>query len=146
MTNKQRQFALEYLKDCNATAAAKRAGYSEKTAKQQGSKMLQLPEVKAFVEEEMKKLESEKVADAREIVEYLTAVIRGEIGDELYVQEGSKTAKKEVVSPTRERNKAAELLMKHLQMFTSDVNVNIKNPITIIDDIPDEEDEDEDEE
>lgn len=143
MTNKQRQFALEYLKDCNATRAAKAAGYSEKTAKQQGSKMLQLPEVKAFIDEEMKKLESKKVADAKEIIEYLTSVIRGEIEDELYVQEGSKTAKKEVVSPTRERNKAAELLMKHLRMFDSDINVKIKNPITIVDDIPDEEDEDE---
>jgi phage terminase small subunit len=143
MTNKQKQFALEYLKDCNATAAAKRAGYSEKTAKVQGCKMLALPEVKAFIDEEMKKLESKKVADAKEIIEYLTSVIRGEIEDELYVQEGSKTAKKEVVSPTRERNKAAELLMKHLRMFDSDINVKIKNPITIVDDIPDEEDEDE---
>lgn len=36
MTNKQRAFALEYMVDMNATQAAIRAGYSPKTAKQQG--------------------------------------------------------------------------------------------------------------
>lgn len=37
---KERRFISEYLKDQNATAAAKRAGYSAKTAKQQGSRLL----------------------------------------------------------------------------------------------------------
>lgn len=40
MTPKQQRFVSEYLIDLNATAAAKRAGYSEKTADQQGSQLL----------------------------------------------------------------------------------------------------------
>ena len=40
VTNKQRAFALEYMVDMNATQAAIRAGYSPKTAKQQGHRLL----------------------------------------------------------------------------------------------------------
>jgi phage terminase small subunit len=42
----QRRFVQEYLKDFNATAAAVRAGYSAKTARQQGSRLLQQKPVK----------------------------------------------------------------------------------------------------
>ncbi len=40
LTEKQKQFVREYLIDLNATQAAIRAGYSAKTADQQGSRML----------------------------------------------------------------------------------------------------------
>ncbi len=40
MNPKQRRFAEEYVVDHNATQAAIRAGYSERTAKQQGSRLL----------------------------------------------------------------------------------------------------------
>lgn len=40
LTPKQARFVSEYLKDQNATQAAIRAGYSEKTANQQGSRLL----------------------------------------------------------------------------------------------------------
>lgn len=40
LTPKQERFAQEYLIDLNATQAAIRAGYSEKTAQEQGSRLL----------------------------------------------------------------------------------------------------------
>ncbi len=40
LTPKQGRFVAEYLIDLNATQAAIRAGYSEKTAQQQGSRLL----------------------------------------------------------------------------------------------------------
>ncbi|EKN4765911.1 MULTISPECIES: terminase small subunit [Yersinia] len=40
LTDKQELFAREYLKDLNATQAAIRAGYSEKTAQVQSSRLL----------------------------------------------------------------------------------------------------------
>ena len=40
LTDKRRAFVREYVTDWNATQAAKRAGYSEKTAQQQGSRLL----------------------------------------------------------------------------------------------------------
>lgn len=53
LTAKQRLFVQEYLVDLNATQAAIRAGYSAKTAEQQGSRLLQHPNVKAAIEEAM---------------------------------------------------------------------------------------------
>lgn len=46
---KHERFVAEYLKDCNATQAAIRAGYSAKTAKVQGSDLLTKPDIKAAV-------------------------------------------------------------------------------------------------
>ena len=49
LTPKQARFVEEYLVDLNATAAAKRAGYSEKTAEQQGYQLLQKSSVQRAV-------------------------------------------------------------------------------------------------
>ena len=51
MTPKQECFCREYLVDLNATAAAHRAGYSERTAKQQGSRLLTNADVQAAIAE-----------------------------------------------------------------------------------------------
>jgi phage terminase small subunit len=48
---KRERFCQEYLIDLNATAAAKRAGYSPKTAKSQASDLLTFPDVQARVAE-----------------------------------------------------------------------------------------------
>ncbi len=51
LTDKQELFAREYLKDLNGTQAAIRAGYSEKTANEQASRLLANVNVKKFVAE-----------------------------------------------------------------------------------------------
>ena len=51
LTDRQRRFVEEYLVDCNATAAAARAGYSEKSA--QGRGLRRLPHVRQAIEEAM---------------------------------------------------------------------------------------------
>lgn len=53
MTPQQQQFVLEYLIDLNATQAAIRAGYSEKTARQQASDLLTKPDIQDAVAEAM---------------------------------------------------------------------------------------------
>lgn len=50
LTPRQERFASEYLVDLNATQAAIRAGYSARTAKEQGYKLLTKPQVQAAVE------------------------------------------------------------------------------------------------
>ncbi len=50
MTDKQQRFVEEYLKDLNATAAAVRAGYSEKTAMEQGHQLLQKTSVSEAIQ------------------------------------------------------------------------------------------------
>lgn len=51
LNEKQNRFVQEYLIDLNATAAAKRAGYSEKTAYSQGQRLLKNVEVQAALQD-----------------------------------------------------------------------------------------------
>lgn len=51
LTPKQKRFVAEYLLDLNATAAAKRAGYSEKTACEQAARLLANVKVQTAVQE-----------------------------------------------------------------------------------------------
>lgn len=51
LTAKQERFVAEYLIDLNATQAAKRAGYSERTANEQGSRLLANVKVSAAIAE-----------------------------------------------------------------------------------------------
>jgi len=72
MTPKQHKFALEYLVDCNATQAAKRAGYSERTAPQQGGRLLK----KAQVAEVIRAAQSKAAADAEVTLDWLISELR----------------------------------------------------------------------
>lgn len=56
LKEKHERFAREYVIDYNATQAAVRAGYSEKTAKQTGSENLSKPDLKQYIDAELKKL------------------------------------------------------------------------------------------
>lgn len=51
LNDKQKRFCEEYLVDYNATQAATRAGYSEKTAYSQGHDLLKKPEIVAYIDE-----------------------------------------------------------------------------------------------
>lgn len=53
LTAKQKAFCKEYLIDLNATAAAKRAGYSEKTANEQSAQLMAMPHIKAIIDYEL---------------------------------------------------------------------------------------------
>lgn len=68
LTPKQQQFAREYLKDLNATQAAIRAGYSEKTAKEQGARLLTNVHVASFVQKEMDKRAKRTEIDANDVL------------------------------------------------------------------------------
>ena len=77
MNTRQKKFCDEYLIDCNATQAAIRAGYSPKTAYSIGEENLKKPELKAYIEQQLERIHNEKTADTQEVLEYLTAVMRG---------------------------------------------------------------------
>ena len=81
MTPRQQKFCDEYLISGNATDAAIKAGYSAKTAKQMASENLAKPDLKAYIEAQLAALHSEKIADATEVLEYLTSVMRGRYAD-----------------------------------------------------------------
>lgn len=132
MNAKQRKFADEYLIDCNATQAAIWAGYNEKTAYSQGQRMLKNVEVKAYIDEQLERLHNEKTADAQEVLEYLTAVMRGQHREQTLqlVGDGVQTITDIDVS-ARERLKAAELIGKRYGMFKDNLDVGGSIPVVI---------------
>lgn len=70
MTNWEARFVAEYLKDLNATEAAKRAGYSPKTAYSQGQRLLKRVEVAAAIRAgQQKRLDSAELSAVRTLEE-----------------------------------------------------------------------------
>lgn len=142
MTDKQKRFCDEYLIDCNATQAAIRAGYSEKTAYSIGDENLKKPELKNYIDERMAELASEKVATADEVIQYLTSVLRGSSeGEEIVVEgigDGCSEARTMKKAPSeKERLKAAELLGKRYGLFKENLDVHAES-VVIVDDIQDD--------
>ena len=81
LTAKRRKFCDEYIKSGNATEAYFKAGYqikSNEAARANASRMLTKANIKEYIETRLKQLESKKLAGAREVLEYLTSVMRGE--------------------------------------------------------------------
>lgn len=76
---KQKIFADEYIKTGNATQAALKAGYAKKTAYAQGAKTLKKRHVRAYIEEKTKDLQSDTIMGAKEALEQLTLIARGEL-------------------------------------------------------------------
>lgn len=76
MNNKQRIFVDEYLKCWNAAEAARRAGYSKKTARAIGAELLTKPDISAEIQARLK--ESHMGAD--EALDLLAAQARGDMG------------------------------------------------------------------
>ena len=135
MTDKQKRFCDEYLIDCNATQAAVRAGYSPKTAKQTGCENLTKPDLKAYIDERLEEMHNEKTADAQEVLEYLTSVMRGEHKEQVLklVGEGVQTIS-DIDVGAKDRIKAAELIGKRYGMFKDGLAVEVE-PVTLVNDL-----------
>ena len=135
LTAKQQRFCDEYLIDMNATQAAIRAGYSEKTAKAQGSRLLTNVDVKAYLDEMLEETHSKNIADAEEVMKYLTSVLRGEECEEVVVVEGRGDGMSIATTVTRDvcpkdKLKAAELLGKRYSLFNEKVKLDV-TPVVI---------------
>lgn len=146
MTEKQKRFADEYLIDCNATRAYK-AAYpkvkKDEAARVNASKLLTKANIRVYIDEQLEKMHDENTADAKEVMEYLTSVMRGESESEMIVVEGvgegqSKARKIMKAPDEKERLKAAELLGKRYGLFRDKMDVTGTAAVTIIDDMDDE--------
>ena len=137
MKEKQKRFCEEYLVDCNATQAAIRTGYSEKTARAIGQRLLTNVDIKKYIDQQLQKLKNEKIADAQEVLEYLTSVMRGEQKEQvaLLTGEGVQDLVQKDVS-AKDRLKAAELIGKRYALFTEKLELQGETTVQIVDDIP----------
>lgn len=82
LNERQKAFADYYIQTGNATEAAIKAGYSEKTAYSIGNENLKKPEISVYISERMAEQGEKRVADANEVIEFYTAVMRGEVKDQ----------------------------------------------------------------
>lgn len=121
LTERQRRFVEAFIETGNAAEAARRAGYSKKTAYSIGNENLKKPEIKYAIDRRMKEIEEGKTATPEEIIQFLSQSMRGEIIEEVVAVEGcgdgSSSAvivKKQIGA--KDRLKAAELLLKRYPM------------------------------
>jgi len=131
LTDKQQIFADEYLKDTNGTRAYKVAYPNVKkdsTARANASRLLTNANVKTYVDEQLEKMHSKRTADAQEVLEYLTKVMRGEETETVATAKGLY---KDIELSGKDRIKAAELLGKRHALFTDKVDLNATGDIVV---------------
>ena len=150
VTIKEQIFCDELLSDAefNKTLAYKKAYPNVKNdnvAAAAASILMNKSEIKEYIEKQLAELHNEKTADAQEVLEYLTSVMRREHKENVvvtlsketstYVPDEKGTMRKQTVKeeipqiveiPTRvsDANKAAELLGKRYGLYTDKLDVN----------------------
>lgn len=113
MTEKQRLFCEYYIKSFNATEAAKKAGYSEKTAYSIGQQLLKKIEIQKYFNTLREKSQSETILNVEDLKIMLSNTVR------------------DTTLKISARLKAAELLGKHYGLFTENINLTGTNAINI---------------
>ena len=131
MTEKQRVFCEEYLKDLNGARAYKVAYPNVKkdsSARTNASKLLTNTNIKAYIDERLEEMRSERVADAQEVLEFLSSVMRGEQKEQtlMGIGDGVQDIADIEVGATQ-RIKAAELIGKRYALFTDRQEVKQEN-------------------
>lgn len=131
LTPKQKRFVAEYLIDLNATAAAKRAGYSEETAKEIGYENLTKPHIQELIASS----QAERSARTLVTADYVISTIKETIERCKQAEPVMKWDGERMVETGEwkfEYNgvlKGTEQLGRHLKLFTDKVDVNISGPL-----------------
>lgn len=128
LTPKQERFCVEYLVDCNATQAAIRAGYSAKTARSQGQRMLTNVDIKSKIDELREELKNSRIASAVERMEFLTQVMRGEITEEVVLV----TKQKGVIHDNKQAY-VADRIKAAIELDKMDKSIPKEDPKTKLD-------------
>lgn len=141
LNQRQRTFADYYIESGNITESAIRAGYSKNYANAQGYKLLENVGIKAYIDGRMKEISSTRIADQKEVMEFLTSLMRGEIKDSMSILDGNGVQKVvNVTAPSQARKSAAELIGKRYALWTDKKELSGTLGVNIIDDL-DEDDE-----
>lgn len=140
LTPKQARFVDEYLKDLNATQAAIRAGYSEKTARQAGAENLSKPVIQQAIQSHMDERAHRTKIDADFVLQGIAKnirrceqgeVVRDKAGDLVMIEtEDGEMAPMYRYDATNAL-KGYEMLGRHLKLFTDKVDVETSKPITV---------------
>lgn len=143
MNKRQERFVLEWLRDMNATKAAIRAGYSERTAYSIGQRLLKNVEIQTAIKEFHEQRQRESIVTVLDVEEFLSETMRGEHKEEVVtsVGEGKGVFHNEIVRKQvsmKDRIRAAELLGKRFGMFDANQVEDVHDEVVIINDAPEE--------
>jgi phage terminase small subunit len=133
LTPKQEAFCQEYLKDLNATAAAIRAGYSERTAQTQAAQTMAKPHIKARLQVLMD-ARAERTEITQDFVLQNIVEIIERCMQKKPVQEWDPIAKEMIDTGEWKFEhmgalKGNELLGKHLKLFTERLEIDDKRDL-----------------
>lgn len=134
MTAKQKRFCEEFVKTGNATQSAISAGYSEKTANEQGARLLTKVSIKSYIRSLQDEIKNENILDATKMQEVLTSIILQESEEEVIVVEGCGDGMSEAVTKTKtasnaDRIKAIQLLARMQGALDNTATVNVILPV-----------------
>lgn len=128
LRGKQRAFVEEYVKDFNATAAAKRAGYSEKTAYSIADEILKKPEVQQAISELQEQRSKELKISADTVIKEIAELGFSNILD--FVRWTSQTVEL-IDSNTLDRRKAAAI--SEISMTAHGVKIKLHSKLDALD-------------
>ena len=122
MNPKQTKFVDEYIRTGNATQAATIAGYSAESAAVIGSKLLRNVNVQQAIQLRLDELKNSRTADITEVLEHLTAVMRGQVTEKITTNNG-----KVFELPVREvdRLSAADKILRVSGAYRDKVSVEL---------------------
>ena len=134
MTERQERFCQEYSKLGNATQSAINAGYSEQSAYSCGQRLLKNAEVMNRIRELAGEIKNQNIADAREMQEVLTSILRGESEEEVIVVEGCGDGISEAVTKKKkpsqsDKIKAMQLLARMQGVLDNSATLNVVIPV-----------------
>jgi len=142
ITDQQQAFADEYIiNPSNATQAAIKAGYAPTGARRQASRLLTNVHIQKYLDIRRQEVESHKIADQKEVLEFWTAGMRGERKEKIAVSSPAGVEIVETPISDRDRTKNAELFAKATGMFIERQEITNTQPL-IISGLADDDNED----
>lgn len=137
LTPKQQAFCDYYIETGNATESYKRAGYSGAgaTAEVNACRILSNAKVRSCIDQRMSSKEKSRIASQDEVLEFLTAVQRGELTEQVPVVMQKEFVMADKDPSLKDRIKAAELLGKRHMMWTDRQVVDATHSVTFVDDL-----------
>ena len=139
MTEKQKLFCDEYLKDLNGTRAYRtvyKTIKNDNVAGVRANKLLKQKDIAEYINKRLEEIHNENTANIQEVMDYLTSVMRGTSKANVLALAGD--GYQEVIAKPpdeKERLKAAELLGKRFGMFKDNVDITSNGKTVIVDDI-----------
>lgn len=142
LNRKQELFCQYYAQTGNATESYKRAGYGPTTDNAAGvsaRRLLYKDKIQARLAEITRELDTDRVANVREVQERLTAILRGEQPEEQVVVEGcgdgiSQARIVKRAPQLKDSIRAGELLARMQGGLDASVSVNVR-PVVFVEDL-----------